>query len=370
MLTLLPSGVASSDPPVTLSPRLRSDSALRYLGTPSDWAADILQKLNYHGPLALSWDDTALKEAISVHTESKDVCVILGASEGVICITKEDNLENLFEQAQLQKADKLRVWLLSIPLPKIPLILVATVARGSSTKAKNLVDMHHQLTERLHEHNIHPVSLAADGAEVERAAQRMITAAAPAFSIYAIPNKKKGCSVVLQIPLYYDKHPIVIIQDSKHGLKTARNQIMTGARMLIVGCFIMCYSMLRQLADHILGPLFWHDISNAKKQDDRATARLFSAVTLKFNHENSPEQLGLSVYLFVLGELIDAWQNRNHCNHIKMVLRAQFFLMAWRSHTVAHPDHNLNTHFISRELFDIFLTLCDGLLSLIIVYCK
>ncbi|KAJ7898905.1 hypothetical protein B0H14DRAFT_3554351 [Mycena olivaceomarginata] len=51
-----------------------------------------------------------------------------------------------------------------------------------------------------------------------------------------------------------------------------------------------------------------------------------------------------------------------------MVLRARFFLMAWRSHTVAHPDYSLQTQFISRESYDIFLTLCDGLLSLMIAY--
>ncbi|KAJ7652192.1 hypothetical protein DFH06DRAFT_995707 [Mycena polygramma] len=130
--------------------------------------------------------------------------------------------------------------------------------------------------------------------------------------------------------------------------------------------------MLRNLAFNILGPLFTHDVEKVDKQDDRAAARLFPAATLQFHHENHPEETGVSFYLFVLGELIDAWQNRNifHRDRVKMVLRARFFLMAWRSHIVAHPDHNLSTHFISRESFDIFLelTICDGLLSLIIVY--
>ncbi|KAK6987806.1 hypothetical protein R3P38DRAFT_2574251 [Favolaschia claudopus] len=128
--------------------------------------------------------------------------------------------------------------------------------------------------------------------------------------------------------------------------------------------------MLHALAEHVLGPLFWHDISNAKKQDDRAAARLFSGAALKFHSENFSDQKGLSVYLFILGELVDAWQNRSipHLDRIKMVLRARFFLMAWRSHIKAHPDHKLSTQFISRESYDIFLTLCDSLISLIIVY--
>ncbi|KAJ7778679.1 hypothetical protein DFH07DRAFT_950687 [Mycena maculata] len=330
-------------------------------------AAEVLKVLDYHGPLALSWDDTALEAAISVHAESKDVCLILGASEGVIRVTENDDLDALFEKAQLQKADKLRVWVLSIPLPKIPPILIAAVARGSSTNASELVAMHHKLSDILHEHNIHPVSLSSDGAEVERSAQRIIAETAPAYFVYSIPNSKPGCTITLEIPKYYGEHPTIITQDSKHALKTARNQLMTGARMIVLGFFTVFYSMLRNIAFNIFSPLFTHDVEKVDKQDDRAAAHLFSAANLGFHFENHQDQPGLSIYLFVLGELVDAWQNRNifHRDRVKMVLRARFFLMAWRSHIVAHPDHNLNTHFISRESFDIFLTIC---LSLILVY--
>lgn len=51
-----------------------------------------------------------------------------------------------------------------------------------------------------------------------------------------------------------------------------------------------------------------------------------------------------------------------------MVLRAHFFLMAWRSHIVAHPAYSVHIQYISRESFDIFLTLCDSLIALIILY--
>ncbi|KAJ7602234.1 hypothetical protein DFH06DRAFT_1351515 [Mycena polygramma] len=117
---------------------------------------------------------------------------------------------------------------------------------------------------------------------------------------------------------------------------------------------------MRNLAFNFLGPLFTWDVEKVDKQDDRAAARLFSAATLEFRPENHPDQTGLSVYLFVFGEPIDAWQNRNifHRDRVKMVLRACFFPMAWRSNIVAHPG----TQFISRESFDIFLTICDGLL--------
>jgi hypothetical protein len=44
--------------------------------------------------------------------------------------------------------------------------------------------------------------------------------------------------------------------------------------------------------------------------------------------------------------------------------------MAWRSHIQTHPEHSVQTQFISRESYDIFLTICDGLLSLIVAYRK
>ncbi|KAJ6521817.1 hypothetical protein DFH09DRAFT_1424506 [Mycena vulgaris] len=298
-------------------------------------AADILKKLKYDGPVALSWDDTALEACISVYQESKEVCLILGGvdASGAIRGTKGDDLDALFEAATLKKADKLRVWMLSIPLPKISPILIAAVARGSSTKANYL-------------HNIHPISLASDGADVERAAQRSIADSAPEHLVYVIPNPTPGCETILKIPLYYGHHPTIILQDSKHTLKTA--------------------------PANIAGPLYVRGVERVDKQDDRAAARLFSGNTLEFQLQNYPGQTGISVYLFIFGELVDAWQNRNisHRDRAKIILRARFFLMAWRSHTDSHPDHHFKTQFISRESYDIFLTVCDGLLSLMVSYHK
>ncbi|KAJ7736423.1 hypothetical protein B0H16DRAFT_1730764 [Mycena metata] len=333
-------------------------------------ARNDLDKLQYKGPIALSWDDTSLEASLAVFQKSKDVCVILGAAGGAIHVTEKDDLEALFAAAQLRKADKLRVYLLSIPLPKIPPMLVAAVARGSSVTAEDLSAMHSKLANLLHEYDIHPISMSSDGAEVERATQRTIAESAPSHRIYVILNSAPGCEIHLRIPLYFGHHPTIMTQDSKHALKTARNQIYTGARILVIGFFVILYAHLREIAMNIAGPLFTRDVEKVDKQDDRAAARVFSASTLEFLFKYHPDHVGLAVYLFVLGELVDAWQNRNipHTDRAKMVLRARFFLMAWRSHVDSHPDYSLQTQFISRESFDIFITLCDSLLSLIVAY--
>lgn len=266
---------------------------------------------------------------------------------------------------------QLRIYLLTIPLAKIPPILVAAVPRGSKTSAESLKDLHFELINLLHEVSIHPVSLASDGTETERKLQRIINHSTSSHFFYTIPNPAVNCSVDLNIPLFHG-YPSVIVQDSKHGLKTGRNQLFTGARMLVIGNFPCFYQQLLDFTIHPLGPLFARDVERVDRQDDRAAARLFSAECLLFLLCYHSSQVGLSVYLFIIGELIDAWQNRNirHVDRVRMVLRARFFLMAWRSHIVAHPDHAPHIQFISRESYDIFLTLCDSLLSLIVIYRK
>ncbi|KAH7919930.1 hypothetical protein BV22DRAFT_1199252 [Leucogyrophana mollusca] len=229
--------------------------------------------------------------------------------------------------------------------------------------------MHSDLTQMMRAAGLHAVSIAADGTETERGAQRIIVASAHSIYIYGIPNKVPKCTLELNIPLFHGR-PTVAVQDSKHGAKTARNQLFTGARLLALGNFPMHYKMIRDIADHASGPLFHRDVEGVDKQDDRAAARFLSAETLDFNMKHFSEHTALSTYLFVLGELIDAWQNRNisHVVRAKMVMRARFFLMAWQSHVAQNPDHNAQINLISRESYDIFVTLCDSLLQLVLVY--
>ncbi|VDC00173.1 unnamed protein product [Peniophora sp. CBMAI 1063] len=128
--------------------------------------------------------------------------------------------------------------------------------------------------------------------------------------------------------------------------------------------------MLLMLVNVATSPLYLRDVERVDKQDDRAAARLFSAEALDCLLLNFPEHRAMAVYLFVLGELINAWQNRHisHAKRIRMALRARYFLMVWHAHVDAHPDHRHDVHFISRESFDICLRLCDGLIELIVVY--
>ena len=96
-----------------------------------------------------------------------------------------------------------------------------------------------------------------------------------------------------------------------------------------MGFFGAFFAQLRELAINPAGPLFTRDVEKVDRQDDCAAARTFSASALEFQMKEYSDQRGLSIYLFVLGELVDAWQNRNisHIARAKMVLRARFFLI-------------------------------------------
>lgn len=345
-------------------------------------ALAVLRHYGYTGPLALSCDDTNLEPALSIFQQSKDAYMIVGGIGDPIKVMKKDDLDEVFERAQSVKGSKvsvisaylcdspnciqLRLWLLTIPLPKIPPIVIAVMARSGSEDAEVLSNWHSELLDLLHQHDIHPVSIAADGTEIEQSAHN-----APSFLPYSIPSSHTNCTIMLKIPLYHGQYPYIAVQDGKHGIKTGRNQLLTGACILVLGCFIAHFSQLLTLVQHPTCPLFSRDVKNVDKQDDQAASHLFAAETLEFQCETNPDQQGLSTY-FILGELGDAWQNQaiSHLECARMVIRAHYFLMAWWSHITAHPYYSMNVQFISQESFNIFLTLCDSLLAFIVIYRK
>ncbi|VDB87010.1 unnamed protein product [Peniophora sp. CBMAI 1063] len=330
---------------------------------------ETLQRLSYNGPLALAWDDTDLEKALSVWQSSKDAWTIIGAVQGSVVVKSVQDVDAFFADQQIERASKLRIWTLSIPLPKVPPILVCALAHGSRDTSESLLSMHERICALLHAVNIHPVSAAADGAETERKLQRLISASAHSVLQFTIGNGLAIGAASFSIPCFYGL-PCVLVQDSKHALKTARNQLLSGARVLVMGNFPILTAMLDDFADHPDGPLLHRDVYRVDRQDDRAAGRLFSSDALAFHLRHHPEQPALSVYLFVCGELVDAWQNRciGHVARVRMVLRARLVLTSWRTHVDRHPDHNLATHFISRESYDILIILCHRLVELIVAY--
>lgn len=217
------------------------------------------------------------------------------------------------------------------------------------------------------------MSYANDGTEVERKVQRAIVSRASKFIQKSLKNHIPGLpDLVITIPIIVTpsyERPIVPVQDSKHGAKTARNNLFSGARFLTLGTKEAHFGQMMEIHSTKGSPLYRRDVIKVDRQDDRAAERLFSAPTLSFVVKNHTQHLGVIVYLFIFGEVIDAWQSRKigHRERLLMVLRAHYFLMLWRT-SLRKTGYAEATHFISREAFDIFTYLINGLISLILVY--
>jgi hypothetical protein len=148
-----------------------------------------------------------------------------------------------------------------------------------------------------------------------------------------------------------------------------RNNLFSGARLLVFGNFVSLYRHILQIALGGGSPLYSRDVVKIDRQDDNAAVRLFSAATLQYLADQHPDCVGEIVYLFVFGELIDAFQNRRlqHRERIRMVLRARFFLKAWETY-LSICGYPKSRYFISREANDILHILIDGFIALIVIH--
>jgi hypothetical protein len=216
---------------------------------------------------------------------------------------------------------------------------------------------------------INVVAYACDGTETERGVQHRLVAESAFNFDYTIPHPN-GLDPDIVIPIAtFDGHPILIVQDAKHALKTLRNNLNSGARLLVTGNHVITYEQARALGFDLKGPLYRRDFEKLDRQDDAAAARVFSSPALHFLIKTYPDRLGVIVYLFVFGELIDAWLNRHisHSERLLMALRAHFYLEMWVRY-LERSGHPVHRHCISREALDICNILIRSLVGLIIVY--
>jgi len=81
------------------------------------------------------------------------------------------------------------------------------------------------------------------------------------------------------------------------------------------------------------------------------------------------KNLGLPIYLFVVGELVGAYENRfiPHIEHIKMVFQMLFFKSLWKAFLHA-SGYQESRYFISAAADDIIDILVNGLLSLVYIH--
>ncbi|PKY35084.1 hypothetical protein RhiirB3_455442 [Rhizophagus irregularis] len=126
-------------------------------------------------------------------------------------------------------------------------------------------------------------------------------------------------------------------------------------------------------------PICVRDVRNVDKQDDAAAYRTFHSDLISMCQKDGvlmPGKAGFFVYMFILGELFDAYLNSqiNHKTRIIMVMRAYFFLQYWKTFiNKAHLEvsakwYSYMRSFISLQSYNIFTSLTESLILLIIAH--
>ncbi|KDR83159.1 hypothetical protein GALMADRAFT_206799 [Galerina marginata CBS 339.88] len=326
------------------------------------------------GPVVTGVDDTKLLAAFRPYYDKQaKKWFVTGGTGEPMEVADIAQLEAQLADAKVSKAVKLRLWSLGIPLPNIPPLILAASPIGSKNNAKELAEMEANVLKLLIDSptNFNITSLGSDGTTVEREARRELVRSGVATTvIYRIPHPEGGGRAILVELLKIRNRVMAVIQDTKHCRKTIRNNLFAGPRSLVLGQFLICYQQVREIAfDKEYSPLYERDVVKLDRQDDRAAARLFSAKTLEYLVERNSENLGLITFLFVFGELVDAYQSRttSHAERVKQVLRAKFFKDMWKGF-LKEAGYSLARHFLSREADDIIDIVVNGLLGLVYVH--
>jgi hypothetical protein len=93
----------------------------------------------------------------------------------------------------------------------------------------------------------------------------------------------------------------------------------------------------------------------------------FSADVLQFLADKHPDYVGEIMYLFIFGELVDAYQNWSitHTEHLELVLHAHYFLDAWETF-LDKSGYKCMQYFLSHEAGNIAWIIIGGYVALVL----
>ncbi|KAF5331103.1 hypothetical protein D9619_006031 [Psilocybe cf. subviscida] len=325
------------------------------------------------GPLGCAVDDTKLLASIRpVYNNVMKCWFLVGGAGEPVRVDSDDigQIQNLLSDLRKNEATKLRLWTLVIPLPGIPPLVLSVEAIGSKNKGPDLGNREKDMLDLVvKDADLNVTALASDGASVERDGRRFLIRSGYAQLLsHSIPHPEAGYPPIVVETIKVGRRRMAVVQDSKHLRKTFRNNLFSGAKALVLGRYFICYQDVREAAYHADSPVYIRDVDRLDRQDDRATARMNSAEMLE-HLVRTTDNHGLIVYLYVTGDLIDAYQSRtmSHRQRVKVVLRAKFFKDIWKAF-LRDAGYSTTRHFLSPEADDITDILINGFMGLVYIY--
>ncbi|KAI7944157.1 hypothetical protein MJO28_011685 [Puccinia striiformis f. sp. tritici] len=324
--------------------------------------AGYIKALGYTGPLALASDQTVCVKSLRSHNGH-----LIGAQGGDVAFSTLEEISELVKKITTtdQLCSKVRLYTIQVPLPKVPSFVVALIASYDKETAEEIAASHISVLNFCSKVGMSIVSIGSDGAATEIAALRFLQNSVNQHLSF----HKADAGISIQVPLMGNpQRPVVPVQDPKHACKTAANQILSGARLLSFGKFHLNISHLVALLGQS-SPLYAGDVLNCDKQDDGRAYRTMNWETLEASLQ-SPQHTGLAIYLYLFGELTDAWLSptMDHLDRIRSAWTCIFFMQFWH-HSIndqSNPLMSIARNGISRQSYEIFHFLGKALIGLII----
>lgn len=215
------------------------------------------------------------------------------------------------------------MYTIQIPLPNCPTFVAGLIASQNNKKSDYILTQNVWFIHLLQEAGLNLISLGLGGAASERAAQNSLIESADNYLEYTNVYLR----VWMRVPLLGTPPvPIVSVQDPKHARKTAANQMLLGAQVLSFGQYHVDTQQLLDFIGVKGCPLVLKDVLNTDFQDHLWAYKTFWSRTFE-SLTTIDDNLGLSIYLFVLGELCDSWLSRSlsYTEQITLVWTAGVF---------------------------------------------
>lgn len=189
-------------------------------------------------------------------------------------------------------------------MPAFPPVVIALIPNKGAETTDMILQLHKQLILEIAPRlGLHLLSLGSDGAITEYQAQR---------SILDIQTNEK---IIIKIPklninffcpIFDNVGPVIPVQDPKHAKKTARNAIMSGARLLTFGNSSAQFDNFLQLINKPNSILYKNDVIKLDRQDDAAAYRSFCSSNfrqcLTTDYQIKIGMEGFAIYIFVIGK--------------------------------------------------------------------
>ncbi|CAG8775030.1 7779_t:CDS:2, partial [Gigaspora rosea] len=228
-------------------------------------------------------------------------------------------------------ASQVHVCLLQIPFPKFPPCVIALIANQGKETAISIFQLHKKLLDMAAQLQLKILGFGADGASAEFNTQNQLM------------------------------------------------QIDTLKRLIFKDRLYARYDQILELKKNPESVLYKKDVEYVDRQDDGAAYRLYCSSLLNqvINKDKQVDtkRHGLFIFLFVLGELIDAFQNRkiSLLERCRMVMLGFFFLNHWKSHVQScaqdYPEFmSIKKNFLAPVTFKILTSLPESMILLTIAY--